>query len=150
MIVAHGSRPSLMPRDERYQARAAPQEPEPQAEFRRASLCRVTGCPARPGYRELHFDVAGTWWSWCFPGPAQTRAPNPAAEVVMFRPGPHGLIVRAVTDEPGGLIQPAAIDHAVAADLADSGVPVFIHRSLLGQETGRATRSAGSAATAEE
>jgi CubicO group peptidase (beta-lactamase class C family) len=129
-----------MPCDERYRAWAMRQGPAdaPPEELHRAFLSRVTGCPARRGFRELHFEAAGTSWSWCFPGPAQAERRNPPVRLLIFRSGAHGLTVQAVTSQAGGPIQTATFDLAAAADLAISGVPVFIHRFFLRQETGQA------------
>lgn len=123
--------------DERYRARAMRHEPvadAPPPEGRRARLVRVMSCPARPGYRELHFDAAGTPWSWCFPGTAQASDSGRPVRWLIFQPGPHGLTAQAVTDEAGG---PTQYDLASAADLAISGVPVFIRGFVARQETAR-------------
>ena len=110
----------------------------PPADLHRALLRRVTSCPARPGFRELHFDVAGTSWSWCLPGPARADGGNPPVRLLIFRPGPCGIMAQAVTGQAGDLTPPATSDLAMACDLAISGVPVFIHRFLLRQETSKA------------
>jgi hypothetical protein len=52
--------------------------------------------------------------------------------------GCPGLTAQAVSGQAGGLTQPTAFHLAAAADLAISGVPVFIHRFFPGQETGQA------------
>jgi hypothetical protein len=120
-----------MPCDERYRAwamRAGAQMAELSPELDPAILVRVTLCPARQGYRELHFDVAGTTWSWCFPGPA--GAVRTGVRTVVLRPGPHGLVAQAVAGGGDAAGQPATLDLALAADMAISGVPVVIHRSL--------------------
>jgi hypothetical protein len=130
-----------MPCDERYRAWAMRQAPAAGAtppELCPARLTRVTGCPARPGYRELHFDVSGTPWSWCFPGPARAGSRNPPVRLLIFRPGAHGLTVQAVTHQADDPTQTATSDLAAAADLAISAVPVLIHRLLLRQQTGPA------------
>ena len=62
-----------MPWDERYRAWARRQRPAGTGrppELHRAVLTGAGPCPARAGFRELRFDVGGTLWSWCFPGPA--------------------------------------------------------------------------------
>ncbi len=131
-----------MPCDERYRAWAMRQGPA--ADTTSSELCpgrltRVTGCAARPGYRELHFEAAGTTWSWCFPGTARAGTRDPRVRALILRPGPHGLTAQAMTTGPaGGMPQSGWLDLTAAADMAVRGVPVFIHRALLRQQTAQA------------
>jgi hypothetical protein len=125
--------------DERCRLWAMQQaQPPPSPEMRRAHIVRATPCAARPGFRELHFDVEGTPWSWCFP-PTTDQPGLPAHAMLTFRPGPHGLIAevftaRAPSSSAG---QAAQSDHAArldlgsAADLVMSAADVFVHGSLL-------------------
>jgi len=132
-----------MPCDERYRAWAMRRVPPPPSpELCRAVLVRVCACPARRGFRELHFDVEGVPWSWCFPAAAEpgSRAAGPAAGNLVLRPGPYGLIAETVTGEPGGAPGSAGLDLALAADLAMAGIPVFVHRCLIGQAGGDGAR----------
>jgi hypothetical protein len=131
-----------MPCDERYRAWAMRQGPAADAappELYPGRLVRVTGCMARPGSRELHFDVAGTTWSWCFPGAARADTRDPRVRALILQPGPHGPTAQAITAGTADCMpQPGWLDLTAAADLAISGVPVFIHRFLLRQQTGQA------------
>lgn len=120
-----------MPCDERYRAwamRPGARRAGLSPELDPAVLARVTLCPARQGYRELHFDVADMSWSWCFPGPAGSV--RTGVRMIVLRPGPHGLAAQAVTSDGGGTGRSAPLGLALAADLAISGVPVAIHQSL--------------------
>jgi hypothetical protein len=121
--------------DERYRSRAR-QQPPSQAypDLCQAELIRVSPCPARPGFRELHFDVAGTAWSWCFPPRADCADPPamPPVSRLVLRSGPHGLRAQGGTDQPGHELRLAEIDLAAAAGLALSAVPVYVHRFLIG------------------
>jgi hypothetical protein len=122
-----------MPCDERYRSwamRRAPFPPPP--DLCRAELVRVSGCPARSGFRELQFKAEGTAWSWCFP-PAAEPYGGPEVRSLILRPGPHGLIAQAVTDAAGMPPGSIPLDLALAADLAMDAVPVFIDRRLTRQ-----------------
>lgn len=134
-----------MPCDERYRSWAMRRVPPPPSpELCRALLVRVCDCPARRGFRELHFDVEGTAWSWCFPEAAEpySRAAGPAAGNLVLRPGPYGLIAETVTSEAGEPPGSAGLDLAVAADLAMAATPVFVHRCLIGRARGEAAPAA--------
>lgn len=125
-----------MPCDERYRSwamRRAPFSPSP--ELCRAELVRVSGCPARPGFRELQFEAEGTTWSWCFPPAAEPygRDVGPGVRSLILRAGPHGLIAEAVADEDGGPPGSIWLDLALAAALAMDAAPVFVERCLLEQ-----------------
>lgn len=124
-----------MPCDERYRSWAMQQVPSAQRELHRAVLVGVSGCPARPGLRELHFDVAGTPWSWCFPAATNPdgRAADPPAGTLVLRPGPHGLVAEAGAEQAGGSSRPARLDLGRAADMAISGAAVFVHHVLPGR-----------------
>lgn len=112
---------------------------QPRPDLRHAELVRVSRCPARPGFRELHFAVAGMPWSWCFPPSAPGAAAASRREKLaraqaglVLRPGPHGLLAEPVAG--AGQRRPAAgrVDLASAADLAIAGTAIFVHCSLLG------------------
>ncbi len=140
-----------MPCDERYRAWAMRRAPVPAPpELCRARLTRVTPCPARPGFRELHFDAEGVPWSWCFPAPARRRRLRAGAYVgsLVLRPGPQGLIAEAVTGPEAAPPEERTVDLARAADLAVASVPVFVHRDLLGHANAR--RPAGPQVTAPD
>jgi hypothetical protein len=136
--------------DERYRSRAGQQVPsEAYPDLCPAELMRVSSCQARPELRELHFDVDGTPWSWCFPPYADSGNPPAVLAVsrLVLRPGPHGLRAQGVADQPGHEPHVTEIDLAAAAGLALSSVPVYVHRFLLGRintqpgEHGRAQAS---------
>jgi len=122
--------------DERYRSRASQQvSSEPDPGLCRAELTRVSPCQSRPGSRELHFDVEGTPWSWCFP-PRDSSGGScavPTVSRLVLRPGPHGLRAQAVTDLADGALQVAEIDLVTAAGLAFSAAPVYVHRFLIGR-----------------
>ena len=124
-----------MPCDERYRSWAMQQVPSARRELRRAVLAWVSGCPARPGFRELHFDVEGMPWSWCFPPAARPdrRAAGPPAGALVLRPGPHGLVAENGAEQVGSTSLPGRLDLGRAADLAMSGAVVFVHLVLLGR-----------------
>ena len=107
----------------------------PAPELLPAVLVRVSACPASAGCRELHFDVAGRPWSWCFPPAGETPAGEtwvPPDTVLALRPGPHGLIAEGYPGRTGNSpCAPTRLDRAVAAALALSSSPVFVHRSLV-------------------
>lgn len=119
--------------DERYRSRLAEltRAAPPVPGLLPATLTRTSWCPASAGCRELHFDVAGTPWSWCFPsGPA---AVPPAGALLVMRPGAHGLIAQSwpppgSTGLPGA---PSGLDLASAAAFVMSGCPIFVHQSLV-------------------
>jgi hypothetical protein len=122
--------------DERYRSRARQQAPsEAYLDLCHAELIRVSPCQARPGFRELHFDVEGTAWSWCFPPRADSGDPAavPPVSRLVLRAGPHGLRAQSVTDQPGHAPHIAEIDLAEAAGLALSAAPVYVHRFLIGR-----------------
>ncbi len=124
--------------DERYRTRARQQVPsEAYPDLCHAELIRVSPCRARPGFRELHFDVEGTAWSWCFPPRADSDDPPvvPPESRLVLRPGPHGLRAQGVADQPGHALHVAEIGLAAAAGLALSAVPVYVHRFLIGRVT---------------
>ncbi len=138
--------------DERYRSRPRQQAPsQAYPDLYRAELVRVSPCPARPGFRELHFDVEGIAWSWCFPPRADGADPPavPTVSRLIFRPGPHGLRAQSVTEQPGHASHVAETDLATAAGLALSAVPPYVHRLLIGRTSpeqgnlGRAQASRG-------
>ncbi len=120
--------------DERYRSRGRQRPPsQPYPDLCQAELIRVSSCPARPGFRELHFAVEGTAWSWCFPPRDRADSPTvPPVSRLVFRSGPHGLRAQSVTDQPDHALRLAEIDLAEAAGLALSAVPVYLHRFLIG------------------
>jgi hypothetical protein len=123
----------------------APQAPATQPGFCRATLVRVSRCPARPGYRELHFDLEGTPWSWCFPpGPEPgERAAAARVRSLVLRPGPHGLIAEALDGRSSATRRPAGLGPGLAAELAISGAAIFVDGFLLwGASGGHASESA--------
>jgi hypothetical protein len=125
-----------MPCDERYRAWAMRQSPGHEDRPMDLLWASVTGarpCPARAGFRELRFDVDGLAWSWCFPQPDahDGRLVRSEVRVVVLRPGAHGLAAEAVIAEEDGSRQVAKLDCATAAELALSGMPVFVHHSLV-------------------
>ena len=128
-----------MPCDERYRLWAMRQvPPAPQLELRRARLVRVSPCAARLGLRELHFDVDGVPWSWCFPAAADPeKQAAPEIGSLVLRPGPNGLIAQASTDNVGALLLPAHLDLGLAASIAMSATPVYVHRFLIGADADR-------------
>ncbi|HXZ63197.1 MAG TPA: hypothetical protein VEH05_00585 [Streptosporangiaceae bacterium] len=122
--------------DERYRSRASQQvSSEPDPELYRAELTRVSPCQSRPGFRELHFDVEGTPWSWCFPprDSSDDSCAVPTVSRLVLRPGPHGLRAQGVTDVAGAALDVAEIDLVTAAGLALSAAPVYVHRFLIGR-----------------
>lgn len=121
-----------MPCDERYRSWAVEQagKEAPAPELMPAVLVRVSLCPASAGCQELHFDVGGVPWSWCFP-PADST-PVPPDTALVLRPGPHGLIAEGHSSHAAGAPCTATrLDLATAAALALSAYPVFVHRSLV-------------------
>ncbi len=123
-----------MPSDERYRSwlRNRDSALPPTPGLLPATLARASWCPASAGCRELHFEVAGAAWSWCFPPGGATEAPDDV--VLVLRPGPHGLIAEAWPPASSGLSCPLSrLDLASAAFCALAGCPVFVHQSLVAQ-----------------
>jgi hypothetical protein len=129
-----------MPCDERYRAwvmRRDAEVKDPPPELRSASVTAATKCPARAGFVELRFDVDGVAWSWCFPetGGPDGQVQRSQIRILILRPGAHGLTAEAVVTQQAGGRQVATLSPGTAAELAVSGVPVFVHHSLVAAET---------------
>lgn len=121
--------------DEQYRAWAMGQPPEeagpPGPGLRRAVLTMAGACAARAGFRELRFDVGGAAWSWCFPeAPGSAGRDRIDARMLILRPGPHSLVAEVFRRGEGGRWHMATTSLATAAELAVSGVPVFVHPTL--------------------
>ena len=106
---------------------------EQQPELLRAEFTGVGDCPARAGFRELHFRVSGSAWSWCFPQADHPGRPVQRSQIraIVIHPGPHGLDVDVIPGQRASSRQPDRLGPAAALQVTMMGVPAFIHRSLL-------------------
>lgn len=81
----------------------------------------------------MRFDVDGAAWSWCFPRIAEPDGQVRRSQIraLVLRPAPHGMDLEAIPAQQDGSSQVVRLNPATAARLAEAGVPVFIHCSLV-------------------
>jgi hypothetical protein len=104
---------------------------KPQAGMRPALLTGTRPCPGRAGFQELRFDVGGLAWSWCHPDSADivSSVLHSGVKALLLKPGAYGVAVEAVLIRYG--VRSQGLGPAQAANFAKSGVPVFVHESLV-------------------